>query len=90
MICLLYTAIPRKVVGTKDIFREICKNGTTRQDVCLRVQSESDKSRFDSYSVKKSVLIISQIKFRDCRVHFLSDNLSRNSCIRTVKDVALL
>ena len=48
--------------------------------VCLRVLKESNKSRFDSYSVRKSVLIISHITFRDCRVHSFSDNLSRNSC----------
>ena len=53
-------------------------------DVCLRVLKESNKSRFDSYSVRKSVLIISHITFRDCRVHSFSDNLSRNSCIRTI------
>ena len=39
-------------------------------DVCLRVLKESSKSRFDSYSVRSSVLIISHITFRDCRVHF--------------------
>ena len=50
-------------------------------DVCLRVLKESNKSRFDSYSVRKSVLIISHITFRDCPVHSFSDNLSRNSCI---------
>ena len=48
-------------------------------DVCLRELKESNKSRFDSYSVKNSVLIISHITFRDCRVHFFSDNFSRNS-----------
>ena len=51
-------------------------------DVCLRVLKESNKSRFDSYSVRNSVLIISHITFRDCRAHIFSDNLSRNSCIR--------
>ena len=50
-------------------------------DVCLRELKESNKSRFDSYSVRNSVLIISHITFRDCRVHFFPDNLSRNSCI---------
>ena len=50
-------------------------------DVCLRVLKESNKSRFDSYRVRNSVLIISYITFRDCRVHIFSDNLSRNSCI---------
>ena len=33
-------------------------------DVCLRVLKESNKSRFDSYSVRKSALIISHITFR--------------------------
>ena len=51
-------------------------------DVCLRVLKESNKSRFDSYSIRNSVLIISHITFWDCRVHSFSDNLSRNSCIR--------
>ena len=37
--------------------------------VCLRVLKESNKSRFDSYSVRNSVLIISPLTFRDCRVH---------------------
>ena len=50
-------------------------------DVCLRVLKESNHRRFDSYSVRNSVLIISHITFRDCRVHIFSDNLSRNSCI---------
>ena len=35
----------------------------------------SNKSRFNSYSVRNSVLIISHITFRDCRVHIFSDNL---------------
>ena len=39
-------------------------------DVCLPVLKESNKSRFDSYSVRNSVLIISHITFRDRRVHF--------------------
>ena len=51
-------------------------------DVGLWVLKESNKSRFDSYSDRNSVLIISHIAFRDCRVHSFSDNLSRNSCIR--------
>ena len=50
-------------------------------EICLRVLKESNKSRFDSYSVRNSVLIISHITFRDCRVHMFSDNLSLNSCI---------
>ena len=50
-------------------------------EMCFRVLKESNKSRFDSYSRQEqfnSVLIISNITFRDCRVHIFSDNLSRN------------
>ena len=50
-------------------------------DVCLRMLKESNKRNFDSYSVRNSVLIISHITFRDCRVHIFADNLSQNSCI---------
>ena len=50
-------------------------------DVCLQVVKESNKSMFDSLSVRNSVLIISHITFRDCRLHIFSDNRSRNSCI---------
>ena len=48
-------------------------------DICLWVLKESNKSRFDSYSVRTSLLIISHITFRECRVHIFSDKLSRNS-----------
>ena len=50
-------------------------------DICLQVLKESNKSRFDSYRVRNSVLIISHITFLDCRVHIFADNLSRNSCM---------
>ena len=36
-------------------------------DICLRMVKESTKSRFDSYSVRNSVLNISHITFRDYR-----------------------
>ena len=52
-------------------------------NVCLRVLKESNKRSFDSYSVSNSVLIISHITFRDCRMHIFADNLSRNSCIHS-------
>ena len=37
------------------------KKARDAMDVCLQVPKESNKSRFDSYSVRNSVLIISQI-----------------------------
>ena len=92
----VYTAISRKVVGksARDNPEGYCgwflvhcslkkfeRMGGEATDICLRVLKESKKSRFDSYSVRNSVLIISHITFRDCRVHIFPDNLSRNSCI---------
>ena len=32
-------------------------------DICLRLLKESNKSRFDSYNVRNSILIISHITF---------------------------
>ena len=77
---------PRKVlwvVLSSLFFKEIWKNGTGGEatDICLRVLKESNKSSFDSYSIRNSVLIISHITFQDCRVRISSDNLSRNSCM---------
>ena len=43
--------------------------------VRLLVLKESNKTRFDSYSVRNSELIISHISFRDCREHIFSDNI---------------
>ena len=95
----LYTAISRKVVGknahhnheryygqfwvhcSSEKFERIARKAL---DVCLRVLKESNKSRFDSYRVSNSELIISlSITFRDYRVYIFSNNFSRNSCILT-------
>ena len=91
-----YTAISRKVVGksARDNLERYCgwfwvhcsskkfeRMVRESTDICLRVLKESNKSTFDSYSVRNSILIISHITFRDCRVHIFPDNLSRNSCI---------
>ena len=46
---------------------------------------ESNKRKFDSCSVRNGVLIISHIALRDCRVHIFSGNLSRNSCIFSLR-----
>ena len=43
--------------------------------------SASAKGKQQNSSVRDSVLNISHITFRDCRVHIFSDNLSRNSCM---------
>ena len=69
------------VVLSSPFFKQVWKNGERGHGRMFRVLKESNKSRFDSYSVRNSVLIISQITFRNFRVHIFSDNLSRNSCI---------
>ena len=75
------------VVLSSLFFKEIWNSGRRGHGhICLRVLKESNKSRFDSYSVRNSVLIISRITLRDCRVHIFSDNLSRNSCIKKGSD----
>ena len=43
---------------------------------------ESNKTKFDSYSVRNSVFIISHITFRIVACTCFFDNLSRNSCIQ--------
>ena len=37
-------------------------------DLCLRVLKESNRSSFDSCSVRNSVLVITHITFRDCHL----------------------
>ena len=56
-------------------------------DVCLRVLKESNKNRFDSYSVRNSVLIISHITFRDCRVHIFPDKLYTETSFTRVQQI---
>ena len=63
---------PRKVlwvVLSSLFFKKFERMAREAMDICLWVLKESNKSRFDSYSVRNSVLIISHITFRDCRVH---------------------
>ena len=50
--------------------------------VCLWVIKQPNKSRFNSYSVKKQCIdhTVSHINFRDCCVHIFSNNLSQNTC----------
>ena len=50
-------------------------------DVCLRGLKETTKVGSTATVSRTSVLIISHITFRDCRVHSFCDNLSRNSYI---------
>ena len=70
----LYTF--RRVSNVYSYFKKGCRKKCTRQSqkVLWVVFSEclkrSSKSRFDSYSVRNSVLIVSHITFQDCRGYF--------------------
>ena len=46
------------------------------------------ENRLDSYSARNSVLIISHVTFRDCRVQFFFQQLSQNTCIFLYNDDA--
>ena len=88
----VHATIPKGIVGDFEftfLSKKFERMAREAMDICLRVLKESNKSRFDRYSVRNSVLLISHtfishtlITFRDCRVHIYSDNLSRNSCIK--------
>ena len=69
----------RKVLWV--VFEFIVFQGNLKEWQEKWVLKESNKSRFDSYSVRNSVLILSHITLRDCREHIFSGNLSRNSCM---------
>ena len=83
----VHATIPNDIVGGFE-FKESQDRMAreARTYVC-----ECNKSRFDSYKVRNSVLIISHISFRDCRVRIFCDNLSRNSCMKFCRtDVPVL
>ena len=80
----MHTTIPKGIVGDFEFTVFSMKFERMAQeamDVCLQVLKESNKSSFDSNSARNSVLIMSHIASRDCRMHIFSDNLSQNSCI---------
>ena len=80
------TTIPKGIVGGFEftvLQRKLIEWHERPWNICLRVVKESNKSRFDGCKARNSVLRISHITFRDCRVHISSDNLSRNSCIHS-------
>ena len=84
----VHATIPKGIVGGFEFsvlqrnLKELARNA---MEMCFRVLKESNKSRFDSYSRQEQCIDhIPVITFRDCRVHIFTDNLSRNSCIRTL------
>ena len=80
----VHPTAPKGIVGGFEavFFKEIRKNCTRGHGRLFASAKESKKKKVGStVSVRNSVLIISHITFRDCRVHISSDNLSQNSCI---------
>ena len=71
---------PKGIVGGVDFTVFSKKFERESMDICLRMLKESNKSRFDSYSVRKGVLNISQITFRDSRLHI---------CLTTFLEIAV-
>ena len=68
----VHATTPKGIVGGVEftVFQKNLKEWQEKtMDICLRVLKESNKSRFDNYSVRKSVLNISHITFRAFRVH---------------------
>ena len=57
-------------------------------DICLWVLKESKKSRFDSYGVRNSVLIICHITYWDCCIHTCSNDLSQTNLAKTERILA--
>ena len=68
----VHATIPKSIVGGFEftvLSKKFERMAREAMDICLRVLKESNKSRFNSYSVRSSVLLISHTTFRDCRVH---------------------
>ena len=81
----VHATTPKGIVGSFEcpVLQRNLKelHGRPRTYVC-ECQRKVKKLVLTATVVRNSVLIISHITFRDCRVHIFSDNLSRNSCIR--------
>ena len=76
-----HATIPKGIVGGFEftvLLKKFEKMTREAMDLCLKVLKESNKTKFDSYSVRNNVLIISHITFRDCCVHiFLRQPFSK-------------
>ena len=83
----VHATIPRGIVAGFE-FTPLQRNLKEWQErpwtyVC-ECQRKAKKAGSTATVVSYSVMIISHITFRDCRVHFFGDNLSRNSCIHSL------
>ena len=80
----VHVTIPKGIVAGFEftvVQRNLKEGHAEAMDLCLRVLKESNKSISEGYCVRNNALIISHVTFWDCRVHIVSDNLSRNSCV---------
>ena len=92
----MHTAVSRKVVGksARDNPERYCgwfsvhcfskkfqRMAREAMQICLPVLKETNKSRFDSYSVRNKCIDHIPYYLSACRVHSFCDNLSRNSCM---------
>ena len=65
------------------VFQRNLKEWQERPWTCLRVVEESNNGRFDSYSVRNSVLNISHVTFRDCHLHIFSTTFLKIAVYKT-------
>ena len=81
----MHATIPKGFVGGIEftVFQRNLNHARETMEVCLRVLKKSNKSRSDSYSVKKTVYWLYPIlPFGIVACTFFSDDLSRNRCIQ--------
>ena len=81
----MHATIPKVCVCGFDftVFQRNLNHARETMEVCLRVLKKSNKSRSDSYSVKKTVHWLYPIlPFGIVACTFVSDDLSRNRCIQ--------
>ena len=81
----MHATIPKGCVGGFEftVFQRNLNHARETMEVCLRVLKKSNKSRSDSYSVKKTVYWLYPIlPFGIVACTFFSDDLSRNRCIQ--------
>ena len=80
----MHATIPKGIVGGFGftvLQRNLKELARKAMKMCLRVLTESNKSRFDSYSRQEQCIDhITYYLLGLSRAHF-SDNFSRNSCI---------
>ena len=73
-----HATIPKGMVGgfqfTINCSKKFERMARETMDGMFTSAKEKHQSRFDSYSVRNSVMITSHISLRDCRVHIFSED----------------